>query len=140
VYKLRIGCRIYTGGDSPFLKGMGARNEVTRSSNFSPSAFTMGISFSAMFNRLLSTFGGGSDKEVRILMLGLDSAGKTTILYRLQIGEVVATVPSLHSFLIRDILAHQTPSNWLQCRNSTSKALLDITGKRSINIHYSIKI
>ena len=28
----------------------------------------------------------GKDKEVRILMVGLDSAGKTTILYRLQVG------------------------------------------------------
>lgn len=28
-------------------------------------------------------------------MLGLDSAGKTTILYRLQIGEVVSTIPTI---------------------------------------------
>jgi len=28
-------------------------------------------------------------------MLGLDSAGKTTILYRLQIGEVVTTIPTI---------------------------------------------
>jgi len=28
-------------------------------------------------------------------MLGLDNAGKTTILYRMQIGEVVATVPTI---------------------------------------------
>jgi ADP-ribosylation factor-like protein 1 len=34
-------------------------------------------------------------QEVRILILGLDNAGKTTILYRLQIGEVVATVPTI---------------------------------------------
>lgn len=31
---------------------------------------------------------------MRILMLGLDSAGKTTILYRLQLGEVISTIPS----------------------------------------------
>jgi len=35
------------------------------------------------------------EKDVRILMLGLDSAGKTTILYRLQIGEVVSTIPTI---------------------------------------------
>ena len=34
-------------------------------------------------------------QEIRILILGLDNAGKTTILYRLQIGEVVATVPTI---------------------------------------------
>lgn len=44
---------------------------------------------------LLSYFSGlfGS-KERRILILGLDGAGKTTILYRLQVGEVVTTIPS----------------------------------------------
>jgi len=31
---------------------------------------------------------------VRILILGLDSAGKTTILYRLHCGEVITTIPS----------------------------------------------
>jgi len=34
-------------------------------------------------------------KEVRILMVGLDAAGKTTILYKLKMGEVVATVPTI---------------------------------------------
>jgi GTPase SAR1 family protein len=28
-------------------------------------------------------------------MLGLDAAGKTTILYKLQIGEVLSTVPTI---------------------------------------------
>lgn len=35
------------------------------------------------------------DKEVRILILGLDGAGKTTILYKMSIGEVVDTVPTI---------------------------------------------
>ncbi len=35
------------------------------------------------------------EKEVRILMLGLDNAGKTTILYRLQLGQVLTTVPTI---------------------------------------------
>eukprot|EP01112_Ceratiomyxa_fruticulosa_P015495 TRINITY_DN4554_c0_g1_i1.p1 TRINITY_DN4554_c0_g1~~TRINITY_DN4554_c0_g1_i1.p1 ORF type:complete len:178 (-),score=16.65 TRINITY_DN4554_c0_g1_i1:118-651(-) len=34
-------------------------------------------------------------QEVRILILGLDSAGKTTILYKLQCGEVVTTIPTI---------------------------------------------
>lgn len=34
-------------------------------------------------------------KERRILILGLDGAGKTTILYRLQVGEVVTTIPTI---------------------------------------------
>lgn len=32
---------------------------------------------------------------MRILILGLDGAGKTTILYRLQVGEVVTTIPTI---------------------------------------------
>src|SRR6185436_9240917 len=34
-------------------------------------------------------------KESRILMVGLDAAGKTTILYKLKLGEVVTTIPTL---------------------------------------------
>lgn len=37
----------------------------------------------------------GVKKEIRILILGLDGAGKTTILYRLQIGVVVMTKPTI---------------------------------------------
>jgi len=33
--------------------------------------------------------------ELRILMVGLDSAGKTTILYKLKLGEVVTTIPTI---------------------------------------------
>ncbi|CAL5222812.1 g5231 [Coccomyxa viridis] len=40
----------------------------------------------------MSIFG---DREARILVLGLDNAGKTTILYRLQVGEVVSTIPTI---------------------------------------------
>lgn len=35
------------------------------------------------------------EKEVRCLMLGLDAAGKTTILYRLKLGDRVATIPTI---------------------------------------------
>ncbi|KAM7267798.1 hypothetical protein ACFE04_009964 [Oxalis oulophora] len=49
----------------------------------------MGILFTKLFSSL---FG---NKEARILVLGLDNAGKTTILYRLQMGEVVSTIPTI---------------------------------------------
>jgi len=45
---------------------------------------------------LMSYFSGlFGTKERRILILGLDGAGKTTILYRLQVGEVVTTIPTI---------------------------------------------
>ncbi|KAH7299763.1 hypothetical protein KP509_24G027800 [Ceratopteris richardii] len=49
----------------------------------------MGQAFTRLFERL------GCSKELRILMLGLDAAGKTTILYKLKLDEVVATVPTI---------------------------------------------
>ncbi|CAH8458729.1 unnamed protein product [Schistosoma mattheei] len=49
----------------------------------------MGGIFSNLFSRLFGK------KEVRILMVGLDAAGKTTILYRLKLGEVVTTIPTI---------------------------------------------
>merc|ERR1711994_296326 len=38
---------------------------------------------------------GSFNSEKRILMLGLDAAGKTTIIYKLQLGEVVHTIPTI---------------------------------------------
>ncbi|RMD42037.1 hypothetical protein DV735_g3114, partial [Chaetothyriales sp. CBS 134920] len=65
----------------------------------------MGASISKLFSTLI-----WGKKDVRILILGLDNAGKTTLLYRLkvnspldkcrqqltiQIGEVVTTIPTI---------------------------------------------
>ena len=36
-----------------------------------------------------------SKKEMRICMVGLDGAGKRTILYKLKLGEVVTTIPTI---------------------------------------------
>jgi len=38
---------------------------------------------------------GSFDNQKRVLMLGLDAAGKTTIIYKLQLGEVVHTIPTI---------------------------------------------
>jgi len=34
-------------------------------------------------------------KDMRIVMVGLDAAGKTTILYKLKLGEIVTTIPTI---------------------------------------------
>lgn len=62
-------------------------------------------------------------REMRILILGLDGAGKTTILYRLQVGEVVTTIPSrLPLMICFDLICLMLngvyDSNRLQCRAS----------------------
>lgn len=45
-----------------------------------------------VFSNLFAMFG---HKEMRILMVGLDAAGKTTILYKLKLGEIVTTIPTI---------------------------------------------
>lgn len=45
-----------------------------------------------MVTALRKLFG---NQEVRILMVGLDNAGKTTILYKLRLHEVISTVPTI---------------------------------------------
>eukprot|EP01027_Heterolobosea_sp_BB2_P000334 GEZU01000482.1.p1 GENE.GEZU01000482.1~~GEZU01000482.1.p1 ORF type:complete len:183 (+),score=46.47 GEZU01000482.1:152-700(+) len=52
----------------------------------------MGNLISSIFDRIVQ---GLKDHEARILMLGLDAAGKTTILYNLKLGEVVTTIPTI---------------------------------------------
>lgn len=39
-------------------------------------------------------------KEMRILMVGLDAAGKTTILYKLKLGEIVTTIPTIGTYIV----------------------------------------
>ncbi|XP_062367032.1 ADP-ribosylation factor 3 isoform X1 [Cinclus cinclus] len=46
-----------------------------------------------IFGNLLKSLIG--KKEMRILMVGLDAAGKTTILYKLKLGEIVTTIPTI---------------------------------------------
>merc|ERR1712182_60385 len=50
---------------------------------------TMGLAFSSIWQRMFGK------QEMRILMVGLDAAGKTTILYKLKLGEVVTTIPTI---------------------------------------------
>ncbi|KAK9446414.1 ADP-ribosylation factor family-domain-containing protein [Limtongia smithiae] len=49
----------------------------------------MGNSMAKLMGRL---FG---NREIRLLTLGLDNAGKTTILFRLKLGQSVTTVPTV---------------------------------------------
>lgn len=49
----------------------------------------MGMTLSTIWKQWLGK------KEMRILMVGLDAAGKTTILYKLKLGEIVTTIPTI---------------------------------------------
>merc|ERR1711991_701875 len=50
---------------------------------------SMGLTFTKLFAKL------GYKEEMRILMVGLDNAGKTTVLYKLQLGEVISTMATI---------------------------------------------
>ncbi|KAM4692062.1 uncharacterized protein WCC33_016887 [Rhinophrynus dorsalis] len=51
----------------------------------------MGILLSTLHQALM----GLSGTKARILMLGLDAAGKTTVLYKLKLNETVCTIPTI---------------------------------------------
>ncbi|KAK4526515.1 hypothetical protein GAYE_SCF25G4431 [Galdieria yellowstonensis] len=51
----------------------------------------MGIWFAKLWRRLYRI------QELKVCMIGLDNAGKTTILYRLHLGDVVITTPTIGS-------------------------------------------
>ena len=49
----------------------------------------MGFIFSKLWSSLISK------RDVRILMVGLDAAGKTSILYQMKMAELVKTIPTI---------------------------------------------
>ena len=63
----------------------------------------MGNMFATLFKGLFGK------KEMRILMVGLDAAGKTTILYKLKLGEIVTTIPTIGEWK-NEIMSATTPS------------------------------
>lgn len=95
----------------------------------------MGLTFSKLFDRLWGR------KEMRILMVGLDAAGKTTILYKLKLGEIVTTIPTIGQSTSFSLFSAQTKQNlasisswaWLSAeRNDTvlGNAIQSTMGKQ----------
>lgn len=62
-----------------------------------PLPVCVGAFVSSIFSRLWGK------QEYRIIIVGLDGAGKTTILNRLQTAETIATIPSIPRRIIRHI-------------------------------------
>lgn len=52
----------------------------------------MGQLFSSLWNNLF-----GSGRELKIVMIGLDNAGKTTVLYRMSLGQTIETTATVGS-------------------------------------------
>jgi len=42
--------------------------------------------------------GFGSETDYRVFLLGLDQAGKTTILYKVKLDETIKTIPTIGKY------------------------------------------
>jgi GTPase SAR1 family protein len=59
---------------------------------------------------------------MRILMLGLDAAGKTTILYKLKLGQSVNTIPTV-GFNVETVTYKNVKFNvWVRSNNGNKKS------------------
>ena len=66
----------------------------------------MGAIFSALMSML------NSNQQHKLIIVGLDNAGKTTTLYKLHLGEVVMTQPTIGSNVeeVKCCLLYTSPS------------------------------
>ncbi len=48
-----------------------------------------------MIRGVLNKFFPASLEDRRVIILGLDATGKTSILYRLKLGEYISTIPTI---------------------------------------------
>ena len=61
------------------------------------------------------------DKEMRILILGLDAAGKTTILYQLKLKQSVTTIPTV-GFNVETVTYKNVKFNvWVRARRAATQ-------------------
>jgi len=69
------------------------RRERAERNSFDPEKLANKLtSLSGVLAKFKGLFG---KQTLRILMVGLDAAGKTTILYKMKLGEVVTTIPTI---------------------------------------------
>uniref|UniRef100_A0A2K5RKC5 ADP ribosylation factor 1 n=1 Tax=Cebus imitator TaxID=2715852 RepID=A0A2K5RKC5_CEBIM len=91
----------------------------------------MGNIFANLFKGLFEK------KEMCILMMGLDAAGKTTILYKLKLREIVTTIPTIGlnvetniSFTVWDVGGQdQIPPLWRHYFQNTQGLIFVVDGK-----------
>merc|ERR1712233_19087 len=61
--------------------------------NFAYVSYYLHIIMGGFFAKAMDLINGKQEK--RILMVGLDAAGKTTILYKLKLGDVITSIPTI---------------------------------------------
>jgi len=78
----------------------------------------MGLMISRALDSL-AQWGKGPPR--RILLLGLDAAGKTTILYKLKLGDVVTTIPTI-GFNVENVYT------WAWVKGKSEEAMREVLG------------
>ncbi len=63
--------------------------------SFSDNSFCDSNEMGLWLSKLMGALSSFGQQNARILMLGLDAAGKTTILYKLKLNENVSTIPTI---------------------------------------------
>ena len=97
----------------------------------------MGNVFGGLFRNLFGK------KEMRILMVGLDAAGKTTILYKLKLGEIVTTIPTIGKCFentVESIKQLQNELGLLPYRIITPKLVKQTSDKEDSSTYIMCKI
>ena len=62
---------------------------------FSNNSFSDSNEMGLWLSKLMGVLSSYGQQNARILMLGLDAAGKTTILYKLKLNKNVSTIPTV---------------------------------------------
>jgi small GTP-binding protein len=73
---------------------MGDKRDSEEVSDIIQTPLSMGNVTAKLYNSLSDLF-RGYHKDARIIMLGLDSAGKTTVLYKYKLNETISTIPTI---------------------------------------------
>ncbi len=82
------------------------------------------VKFADMFARL-------GTRDARVVMLGLDAAGKSTALYKLKLGEVTAQIPTI-GFNVETVSGAARELRVRRCFVSTSRCCARV---REVSTH-----
>ncbi|KAF7722852.1 ADP-ribosylation factor-like protein 5A [Apophysomyces ossiformis] len=90
----------------------------------------MGIVFSSLWSKLFSK------AEVKIVIVGLDNAGKTTILYKLLMNQVVTTTPTIGSNVEEDVGGQESlRASWKTYYVNTKAVIMVIDSTDTNRLH-----
>lgn len=80
--------------------------------------------------------------QTGILMVGLDAAGKTTILYKLKLGEIVTTIPTIGACLhiVRALTRQVSTSRPWSTRTSHSPCGMSVVRTRSVRCGDTVRL